>query len=110
MSWKSFLEGMASCIDIFGVLGPTVDLPKTDEEAFQRDLEALRSDSDAIMNDMLAAIREPQCENYVMSAAEAKALSDPHNRPRPKVKPQRLPTREAQRVFLEPPHSKGNDT
>lgn len=103
MSWKSFLDGAARCLDLFGVLDPPVDLPKTDEEAFQRDLAALSRDHDAIMNDMLAAVREPQCENYVMSEAEAKAFRDPARRPRPTVLPKRLPSRDEQSVFIDPP-------
>lgn len=90
---NEFWKGFASCFDIFGLLAAPVDLPKTDEEAFQRDLDALSRDHDAIMSDMLAAVREPQCENYVMSEAEAKALRDPARRPRPTVLPKQLPRR-----------------
>ena len=77
---NEFWKGFASCFDIFGLLAAPVDLPKTDEEAFKRDLDALSRDHDAIMTDMLAAVREPQCENYVMSKAEAKAFRDPARR------------------------------
>ena len=91
MSWKSFFKGMASCFDLFGVFGSTSDLPKTDEEAFQRDRDALSRDRNAVLRDMLAAIREPQLDGYVMSEAEYAALRDPARRPYPLSGPGRCP-------------------
>lgn len=104
MSWKAFLKGMARCVDLFGVMDPPIDLPKTDEEAFQRDRDALARDHNAVMQDMLDAVREPQLDGYVMSDAEAAALRDPARRPRPTVRPRSLPKRDRQSVFLDPPH------
>lgn len=103
MSWKAFLKGAASIFDLAGTLGPSVDLPKTDEEAFRRDWEALGRDHDAVLQDMLAAVREAQSDDYVMSEAEAAALRDPARRPRPTVRPRSLPKRDAQSLFLDPP-------
>ena len=107
MSWKAFLKGAARCFDLFGVMN-SVDLPKTDEEAFQRDRDALARDHNAVMQDMLAAVREPQLDGYVMSAAEYAALRDPARRPRPTVRPRSLPKRDEQSVFLDPPHLRGD--
>jgi hypothetical protein len=104
MSWKSFLEGMARCVDIFGVLGPPVDLPKTDAEA---KLEEAIRERDAALQDLLAAVREAQSDDYVMSEAEAAALRDPARRPRPTVRPRTLPKRDEQSVFLDPPELRG---
>ncbi len=44
MSWRDFLRGVGSVIDLFGVSAPHVDIPKDDDEAFRRDAEALRGD------------------------------------------------------------------
>lgn len=105
MSWKAFFKGVASCVDVFGVWSPSLDdLPKTDEEAFQRDRDALARDYAAVMQDMRDAVREPQLDGYVMSAAEYTALRDPARRPRPTVRPRSLPKRDRQSVFLDPPH------
>lgn len=57
MSWRSFFLGMGSVLDIFGVGFGDEDsiqrsrpeLPKTDEEAFQRDADALRGDWERAM-------------------------------------------------------------
>lgn len=103
MNWKSFFEGMARSVDLFGVFGPTSDLPKTDEEALQRDREALDRDNAAVVQDMLAAVREAQSDDYVMSEAEYAALRDPARRPKPTVRPRSLPKRDRQSVFLDPP-------
>ena len=108
MSWTAFLKGAASIFDLAGTLGPRVDLPKTDEEAFQRDQDALARDHNAVMQDMLAAVREPQLDGYVMSKAEYAALRDPARRPRPTVRPRSLPRRDEQSVFLDPPHLRGD--
>lgn len=47
MSWRDFLRGVGSVLDIFGVSAPPVDLPKDDDEAFRRDAEAIRGDWEA---------------------------------------------------------------
>lgn len=51
MSVMAFLKGVARCCDLFGLLNDPIDLPRTDEEAFQRDAQALASDWEAIMRD-----------------------------------------------------------
>jgi hypothetical protein len=45
---NAFWKGFASCFDIFGLLAEPIDLPKTDEEAFERDRLALQQDWEAV--------------------------------------------------------------
>ncbi len=45
---RAFLEGMARCFDLFGILDEPIDLPKTDAEAFERDKLALQKDWETI--------------------------------------------------------------
>ena len=48
MSWRSFIDGAARVLDLFGTMSPPVDLTDTDQEAFRRDDLALMSDLAAI--------------------------------------------------------------
>ncbi len=45
---NTFWEGVARCFDLFGLFNEPVDLPKTDEEAFERDRLALQQDWEAV--------------------------------------------------------------
>jgi|688.fasta_scaffold2413539_2 hypothetical protein len=49
---KEFLKGMARCLDLFGLLDDPIDLPETDEEAFERDRQALQQDWLTVMRDI----------------------------------------------------------
>ena len=82
MSWRSFIDGAARVLGLFGTMSPPVDLPETDEEAFRRDDLALMSD--------LSAIRSAQLE-HEMTPEQWAALNGERNRPL--VRPKRLPNR-----------------
>lgn len=61
--WRAILEGFGSIVDIAGV-GTTTNAPKrfvrglpvSDEEAFQRDADALAGDWEALAGDLQTAI------------------------------------------------------
>lgn len=53
---RSFLRGMARAFDMFGVMQDKRDFPRSSIES---DIEALRSDWDAVGND----IRKAMCNN-----------------------------------------------
>ena len=56
MNWQSFLNGAARVLDLFGTMSEPVDLPTTDEDAFQRDMQAIAGDWQAVAKDMNDAI------------------------------------------------------
>jgi hypothetical protein len=53
-NWSAFWRGF----DIFGAMFPTPpDLPKTDEEALERDMQALADDFNTVINDQIKIAR-----------------------------------------------------
>ena len=85
MSWRSFIDGAARVLDLFGTMSPPVDLPETDAEAFRRDDLALMSD--------LAAIRAAE-QDAEITPEIAAALNGERNRAT--VEPKALPKRPAE--------------
>lgn len=50
MSWKSFLDGFGSIVDIFGFLGP--EFPDPNEDGWKIDRDAIASDWQAVGDDL----------------------------------------------------------
>ena len=56
MNWTAFLNGAARVLDLFGTMSEPVDLAATDDEALQRDLQAIAGDWQSVAHDMNDAI------------------------------------------------------
>ena len=56
MNWTAFLNGAARVLDLFGTMSEPVDLVATDDEALQRDLQAIAGDWQSVVHDMNDAI------------------------------------------------------